>query len=242
MIKKFNIFFIIFLVLISFNAKASTLQEIIVQGNNRIPTETIKMFSNVNIGQNINEISINKILKDLYDTYYFENVSVEINDRIILINVVELPIIENINYDGVKANKILIEIKNNVSLKSRSSFNELKLKEDKTNITNVLKNLGYYYSNVDVFITKLEDNKVNINYKINLGEKSKIKKISFIGNKIYKNNKLRSLIISEEYKFWKFISGKKFLNEALIDFDKQLLKNYYLNKGYYNVVINSSFA
>ena len=61
MIKKFNIFFIIFLVLISFNAKASTLQEIIVQGNNRIPTETIKMFSNVNIGQNINEISINKI-------------------------------------------------------------------------------------------------------------------------------------------------------------------------------------
>ena len=118
----------------------------------------------------------------------------------------------------------------------------MKLKEDKKNIINVLKNIGYYFSEVDVFVTKLGDNKVNIDYKINLGEKSKIKKISFIGNKVYKNNKLRSLIVSEEYKFWKFISGKKFLNQNIIRLDERLLKNFYLNKGYYNVEINSSFA
>ena len=99
MIRKLNLFLIIFSVLIALNAKASTVQQIVVQGNERISVETIKMFSNVNIGQNINEISINKVLKDLYDTYYLENVSVEINDRIILINVDELPIIENINYE-----------------------------------------------------------------------------------------------------------------------------------------------
>ena len=50
------------------------------------------------------------------------------------------------------------------------------------------------------------------------------------------------MIISEEYKFWKIISGKKYLNEGLINFDKRLLRNFYLNKGYYDVVINSSFA
>ena len=79
-------------------------------------------------------------------------------------------------------------------------------------------------------------------HSIDLGKKGKIKKINFLGDKIFKNGKLQSLIISEEYKFWKFISGRKFLNEDTISLDKRLLKNYYLNKGYYNVKINSSFA
>ena len=63
-----------------------------------------------------------------------------------------------------------------------------------------------------------------------------------MGDKIYKDSKLRNIIVSEEYKFWKFISGRKYLNEQTINFDKRLLKNFYLNKGYYNVKINSSFA
>jgi outer membrane protein insertion porin family len=77
---------------------------------------------------------------------------------------------------------------------------------------------------------------------LKLAKKSKIRKITFLGNKIFKDNKLKSIILSEEYKFWKFISGKKFLNESIISYDINLLKNFYLNKGYYNVKINSSFA
>jgi len=79
-------------------------------------------------------------------------------------------------------------------------------------------------------------------YNINIGNKAKIKKIYFTGDKIYKDSKLKSVIISEEYKFWKFISGKKYLNENLISFDERLLKNFYLNQGYLNIKINSSFA
>ena len=116
------------------------------------------------------------------------------------------------------------------------------LEQDKNNITNSLKNIGYYFSNVDVYVTELDDNKVDITYEIKLGNKAKIKRITFVGNKVFKNKKLKSLIASEEYKFWKLISGKKYLNQSLIDFDKQLLKNFYLNKGFYDVEINSSFA
>ena len=77
---------------------------------------------------------------------------------------------------------------------------------------------------------------------MDIGDKAKIKKITFIGDKIFKDRKLRSIIVSEEYKFWKFISGKKYLNQNLISLDERLLKNFYLNKGFYNVKINSSFA
>jgi outer membrane protein insertion porin family len=79
-------------------------------------------------------------------------------------------------------------------------------------------------------------------YDINLGKKSKIEKISFIGNKIFKDKKLRRVITSSEYKFWKFISGRKFLNQNSVLLDERLLTNFYKNNGYYNAKINSSYA
>ena len=66
-------------------------------------------------------------------------------------------------------------------------------------------------------------------------------KTSFLGNKKFKDSKLKSLIISEEHKFGNLF-GKKYLNEATTQLDQRLLKNFYLNKGYYDVEINSSFA
>ena len=95
---------------------------------------------------------------------------------------------------------------------------------------------------MEVFLTEVGNNKINLRFVVDLGEKAKIKKIKFIGNKIFKDKKLKSVIASEEHKFWKFISGKKFLNQNLILFDERLLNNFYLNQGYYNVEISSSFA
>ena len=242
MFKISKFLLVLFFSLIVSDVKAEVIKDIEVYGNKRISKETIKMFSKTDIGQKITDENLNDILKNIYDSSFFKNVTVEINKQILEINVEENPIIENIKYSGVKANKILELIKKNRNLQSRSSYNDFLLKEDKENILLILKDIGYYFATVNTYISELEDNKVNINFEISLGEKSKIKKISFIGNKIFKNKKLRSLIISEEYKFWKFISGKKFLNENIISFDERLLKNFYLNKGYYNVEINSSFA
>ena len=91
-------------------------------------------------------------------------------------------------------------------------------------------------------INQTQNNLVSITYNIDLGKKSKIKKITFIGNKGFKDKKLRRIITSTEYKFWKFISGRKFLNQSSVFFDEKLLMNFYKNNGYYNVKINSSFA
>ena len=127
-------------------------------------------------------------------------------------------------------------------MKSRSSFNKILLQADKELILNNLKRLGYYFSKIDIFVSNLKDNKVNVTYKVDLGSKAKIKKITFIGDKRFKDKKLKSLIVSEEYKFWKLVSGKKYLSEDLIKLDERLIKNFYLNQGYYNVEVNSSFG
>ncbi len=240
--KKIKIISILFIAIFFKNTYASELNEIIILGNKRISSDTIKMFSEINIGQDLNSIDLNNVLKNLYNTNFFKDVSVEIKNNKIIINIDEAPIIESVEFNGVKSDKVLKEIKQNLLLKSRSSYNNFLLQEDQQQIISTLQNLGYYFAEVDTFLVDLDDNKIKVEYKIKLGEKSKIKKISFIGDKIFKNRKLRSIIISEETKFWKFISGTKFLNENIIQIDERLLRNFYLNKGYYNVEVNSSFA
>ncbi len=240
--SKLRLIFSAIFFFISSHAISSQLEKIEILGNDRIPSETIVMFSGINEKVEISKVNLNSILKNLYESNFFENVSVELINNKLRISVKEYPIIENITYEGFKAKKIREAALDNLKLKSRSSYNELLLLEDEKTIIANLRNLGYYFAEIDTFITKMEDNKVKLKFAINIGNKAKIKKISFVGNKVYKNNKLRSLIVSEEYKPWKFISGKKFLNQNLINIDERLLKNFYLNRGYYNVEINSSFA
>ncbi len=218
------------------------LKEIKINGNVRITDEIISMFSDIELGQDVKNSDINNIIKNLYETNFFNNVSVTLNNSIILINVDEAPIIENIVITGIKAQKIKELIKDNFKLKSRSSFNDVQLIQEVKTIESTLKTLGYYFSKVNPYVESLENNMVIVEYKIELGNKAKIGKISFLGDKIFKDKKLKSIIVSEEYKFWKFISGKKYLQEQLISIDKRLLTNFYLNKGFYNVKINSSFA
>ena len=241
-INKYLYINFISLFLIFSNVYADTIKSITINGNERIPDETILMFSSININDNFNQEISNTVLKSLYQTNFFKDVSLKFIKNTLIINVVELPIIENIEYKGIKSKRIKEILFNNLNLKNRSSYNEFLLKKDKEKLVYTLRELGYYFSTVDIYVDKLDNNKVNLTYQIDLGKKAKIKKISFIGNKIYKDGKLKSLITSEEFKFWKFISGKKFLNQNIIKLDERLLKNFYLNKGYFNVEIYSSFA
>ena len=243
--KLITIFFKTFLLIMFLflnHAFSNSLNKIEIIGNDRISDETIKLFINVDIKDEINDDKLNKILKDLYSTDFFKDINLNFDNQILFIKVVENPIIENIFYNGIKSNRILDIIKENTSVKARSSYKESVLKKEKLKIEKILKNLGYYNSDLDISIEESNNNLVNIIYNIDLGKKSKIKRITFIGNKIFKDKKLRRVITSTEYKFWKFISGRKYLNQNSVSFDERLLNNFYKNNGFYNAKINSSFA
>jgi len=238
MIKK--LFFIMFFLTV--NAQAVVIKDIIVDGNNRVSKETIQIFADVNVGDDIDQNYFNDILKNLYKTNFFKNINLSLDSNTLKITVEENPIVQNYFIEGIKNKSLLKIIEENILFKEKSSFNINLIKKDKNTILAILKKAGYYFSNVEIFTNNLENNSIDLTYKINLGDKAKINKINFIGNKIFKDNRLKNIILSEEYKFWKFLSGRKYLNEDLISTDQRLLKNYYLNKGYYNVKINSSFA
>jgi outer membrane protein insertion porin family len=238
-----RIIYFIFTILFYANlVVASNLDKIIVKGNKRINTETIKVFSDLNIGEDLKLIDLNNVLKELYKTNFFKDVSLEIIDNNIIISVVENPIIQEVIIKGVKKaslNKKLLDL---LTLKNKSSYVDYIAKNDLQKLKNVLRVSGYYLSGVKVLIKSNDNDSINLIYDVALGDKALIEKIKFIGDKKIKDRQLRSIIVSEENKFWKFLSSTKYLDESRIKLDERLLANFYKNKGYYNIKVQSSNA
>ena len=240
-IYKF-LFFIILILFQSSNSFADKLKNFKILGNQRVSDETIIMFSNLSQGQILNKPILNNVLKDLYYTDYFSDVKLNFTNGELQISVIERPIIQNIIIEGVKKDKVYESIQKITKKSEKYPFIENKLLNQVNLIKNTLKSFGYYFSEIDTKKIENENNTVDILYNINLGEIAKIKKITFIGDKIFKDSTLRNIISSEESKFWKFITIKKYLDINRVNRDVELLSKFYLNKGYFNVNIKSSSA
>ena len=222
---------------------ADQVDNIEVFGNQRISASTIKVLSNLSIDQNYTSEDLNLSFKKLYDTNFFKDIKFEIIDKTLNIFVEENPIIEDIQIEGLKNNNLEKFIIEKMVLKNRMSFTNLLLQKDINLIQNVLKTNGFYFSKINSSISENKEvNSIQIKLDIDKGERAKIKRISFIGDKKIKDKKLLEIIASEEHKFWKFISNKVYINEETINLDKRLLENFYKNLGYFKVEVLDSFA
>ena len=239
--KKFLLSIVLICLLFN-SANADLINDIKLENNKRVSKESIIAFGNIKLGKDYSETELNQILVDLYETNFFLNIKLEIVDNVLVINVEEKKIIQTVLLEGIKSKENTENILKQLELKDKSPFDKFTAEQDLKKIKNALSRSGYYFAKVDVKIKENNNDTLDLIYKINTGEKALIKNIKFTGDKFYKDRKLRSVIVSEENKFWKFISSKKYLDVDRIKLDKRLLKNFYLNKGYYNVEIESSSA
>ena len=222
---------------------AEKINNIEITGNKRISDETIKILGEISLDSQFNNSKLNKVLKNLYETNFFNDIQISIENKTLIIKLSENPIIENIEIIGIKSKKFKENILENMVLKNRMSYTENQLRRDIDSINNILKANGFYFSKVQSSLEKNDElNSVRLRVDIEQGEKARITEIIFLGDKKIKDKKLLEVIASEEHKFWKFISNKVYLNKSLIDLDKRLLENYYRNQGYYRVKVLNSFA
>ena len=239
--KKIFIFLLLFSSIITFT-NAEIINDIKLENNKRVGKESILAFGNIKLGKDYSEEDINQILNKLYDTNFFSNIKLRIENNILIVNLEEKKIIQTILIEGIKSKENTDNILKQLKLKDKSPFDEFTAEQDLINIKNALSRSGYYFAKVDVKIKENNNDTLDLIYNIDTGEKALIKNIKFTGDKFYKDRKLRNVIVSEENKFWKFISSKKYLDVNRINLDKRLLRNFYLNKGFYDVEIESSSA
>ena len=237
-ILKFNLLALF----ISSLTYAEIVKDFKIIGNQRLSNESIVLFSEIEINKDYSPYDLNSSLKKLYDTNFFKKIDLEIKNNTLIINVVENPIIETLEINGVKSEAFLKVLTNKMILKSRKSYVESIFLQDVNLVQNILKRNGYYFSEVKTsFVKDDAQNTIRLIYDINLGERAKIQEIVFIGDKKIKDRKLKNVITTETSRFWKFISNKKYVDEKRINLDKRLLQSYYKNRGYYNVKVENSF-
>ena len=241
LMSKYLLFFFICLLKITF-VNAEIIKSITIEGNERITDETIIVFSKINIGDDLIINDLNQIIESLYETDFFKNVSVNLKNNILNINVEENNLVQSVEINGVKKKKLKQALMDQLVMIDKKSYVETKSVEEKLKLSNFLKYSGYYFSTVDLKVKQNENNTVDLIYDITLNKKAVVKNINFSGNKIFKSRLLSNIIVTEENKFWKFLSKKKYLNENQIKLDQRLLKNFYLNEGYYNVKVSQTNA
>jgi len=238
---RFFLFLIVLIVKINL-ANAEIVKSISVNGNERISDETIIIFSKINIDDDLTINDLNNIINNLYETDFFKNVSVNFVNNILNIDVIENNLVQSVEINGVKNKKLKQSLIDQLTINERKSYVEEKSSKEILKLSNHLKQLGYYFSKVDLIVKQNNNNTVDLIYNVKLDKKAVVKKINFSGDKIFKSRLLSSIIVTEESKFWKFLSNKKYLNERQIQLDQRLLKNFYLNEGYYNVKISQTNA
>ena len=240
MIKIFRYLFI--LILFSLPLKAESIDKVVINGNKRISDETIKIYGEINNIKSYTEKNSNLILKNLYSTGFFENVQILFEKNTLIINLKEYPTINQLIIVGEKNKNYVNEIKKNILSKQKKYLNKSNLAKDIDLIKRLYSSLGYNFVKVETKLKKIDNENYDLLFQVERGKKTKISKINFIGNNSVRTKRLKSIIASEESKFWKVISKNTVLSKNLISLDERLLTNYYKSLGFYDIKISSNLA
>jgi outer membrane protein insertion porin family len=218
-----------------------TIAAITVSGNQRIEAGTIQSYMVVQPGDPFDPSGINNSLKTLYATGLFKNVTITRQGSDLNVAVVENPTVDKIYFQG---NKVITEkdAGDAISLKSRSVFTVAAAEADRKTLLDLYAKKGYFGATVTPNIINLPDNRVNVVFQCNDGTETLISRITFIGNAHFSQSTLRDVVSSREQAWFRFLSSSDQYNPDRVQYDEELLRQFYLHKGYADFQVNSANA
>ena len=234
-------FIYLFLSFSSFANEVNDIKKINIDGLQRINYDTVLSYGEVNIDIDYTESLSNNIIKKLYDTQLFSDISVNYIDNILTINVKENPTINLVLFEGNKTKKdedLIAEIK----LKERSVFSRNRVKEDVKRILELYQRSGRLSAQVDPSVELLDNNRVNLIFKIDEAKVLSVSKITIIGNKVFTDKEIKKVMTTKSKSLLKFWSKGGQYDPDRIEYDKQLISDFYNKNGYVNFLFTSSIA
>ena len=212
-----------------------------VEGNQRIEAGTIRSYMLIQPGDAYDADRIDRSLKSLFSTGLFQDVSFQRQGGTLVVKVVENPIVNRIAYEG---NRKLTDDQLNkaIQLKPRSVFTPQLAQADRQKILNAYAKAGRYAATVEPKIVRLDQNRVDIIFEINEGATTLVSRIAIVGNKAFSENRLREIIASREEAFWRFLSNSDQYDPERVNFDKELLRRFYLKNGFADFEVKNATA
>ena len=212
-----------------------------VEGNQRIEESTIRSYMLVQPGDPYDPDRVDRSLKSLFSTGLFRDVSFQRQGGTLVVRVVENPIINRIAFEGNR--KLTDEqLRTTVQLRPRAVFTAELAQADRQRILNAYAKAGRYAATVDPKIIRLDQNRVDVVYEINEGATTLVSRIAVVGNHAFSESRLREVVASREEAFWRFLTNADQYDPERVNFDKELLRRFYLKNGYADFEVKSATA
>ncbi len=222
-------------------AQSQGATEIRVEGAQLIEADTVRSYVPISTGQKITIQAMDEALKKLFATGLFADVIVRREGTAVVIRVVENPIINRIAFEGNKriSNEIL---QDEVKLRPRIVYTRTRVQNDVQRLIDVYRRNGRFAASVEPKVIQLPQNRVDLVFEIKEGPVTEIRRISFVGNQIFSDSDLRSVVRTKESAWYRFLSADDTYDPDRLTFDRELLRRYYLSKGYADFRVVSAVA
>ncbi len=222
-------------------APGSAITAIRVTGNERIESGTIQSYMLVQPGDAYDAERVDRSLKTLYATGLFHDVSITRNGSVLVVKVTENPIIDKISFDG--NHKIVDEtLRPLLQLRPRAVFTPEMAADDRKRILDAYAKKGRFGATVEPKIIRLDQNRVDVVFEITEGSATLVSRITFVGNKAFGEGRLREVVSSRQQAFYRFLSSSDVYDPARIEYDKELLRRFYLRYGYADFEVRNATA
>ena len=213
------------------SALGATVSRIDVSGNQRMDAESIRILADVKVGDNVGDARSNEIAKKLQESGYFSKISVNMSGNVLKIALTESPIINMVTVEG-NDEVSTDDLKKEIRTKERTSYDASTIGADVQRMLTVYQRQGFFGTKIEPQRIELPDNRVNIVYEITEGHPTWITDIDFSGNKKFNDRTLRDEILSREHAWWRFMTQFDTFDEDRIQYDGQMLRQFYLRNGY----------
>lgn len=237
--KKTKVLFAACSVAMAQSAYAVTVSRIDVTGNQRMDAESVRILTDVKVGDKCGTQRMNEVAKKLQESGYFSKIDVTMSGNVLKIAVTEAPIVNMVTVEG-NDDISTDDLKKEIRLKERASYDESVIGADVQRMLTVYQRKGFFGTKIEPKKIKLDGNRVNIVYEITEGHPTYITDIDFVGNKKFSDRTLRGEILSREHAWWRFMTQFDVFDEDRIQYDGQMLRQFYLRNGYVDFQITDT--
>jgi len=218
-----------------------TIAAIKVEGNQRLEEGTIRSYMVVQPGDPFDPERLDRSLKTLYATGLFADVNLRREGDTLVVRVAENPIVNRIAFEG--NHKVTDQnLRPALQLQPRAVFTPAIAQADRQRILDLYARRGYYAARVEPKTIQAGQNRVDVVFEIDEGGSTLISRIAFVGNHAFSEGRLRDVIDSREEAWWRFLSSADSYDPDKVNYDKELLRRYYLQKGYADFEVVSADA